>query len=64
MPRHRQAALHDGGSDQRADRDWDWRDRSHWNGGRRRPCWVCGHLTFLLDHRGQPAHKVCIDTHP
>lgn len=40
---------------------YDWSDRRHWGGGRRRPCRVCGRLSFLLDHAGLPAHKVCVD---
>ena len=42
-------------------RHYDWSDRSHWGGGRRRPCRVCGRPSFLLDHLGLPAHKVCVD---
>ena len=39
----------------------DWRDPEHWNGGRQRPCRLCGKLTFLLDTAGRPAHKVCVE---
>lgn len=64
MARHRQGTLH-GEAAVRTVTDYaDWRDRSHWNNGRRRPCWACGRLAFLLDHHGRPAHKVCVDAIP
>lgn len=39
----------------------DWTDPSHWNGGRREPCRLCGHPAFLLDDAGDPAHKLCVE---
>lgn len=62
MARHRQGTLHE--VTRQPSLDQDWRDRSHWNGGRRRPCRICGHPAFLLDHQGRPAHKVCVDEAP
>lgn len=35
----------------------DWRDRSHWGGGRRLPCRYCGGSAFCRDDTGRPAHK-------
>lgn len=58
MPRHRQGSLTEVDP---AVPVYDWRDRRHWGGGRRRPCRICGQLSFLLDHAGLPAHKVCVE---
>lgn len=60
MRREKTFTLIEGGGSNR--RSYDWSDRSHWNGGRRRPCRICGRLSFLLDHSGRPAHKTCVDS--
>lgn len=39
----------------------DWRNASHWGGGKKRLCQYCGKPSLLLDEGGQPAHKVCAD---
>ncbi|WP_214327923.1 hypothetical protein [Nonomuraea sediminis] len=43
--------------------DWSGEDGiSHWGGGQRRPCRVCGNPAFLVDDDGRPCHKVCAET--
>lgn len=61
--RQRQGSLPVGDVDQSVP-DYDWHDRRHWGGGRRRPCRVCGQPSFLLDRAGLPAHKVCVNVTP
>jgi hypothetical protein len=39
----------------------NWRDGSHYNGGRTGSCVSCGSGTWLLNDSGQPQHKVCAE---
>jgi competence protein CoiA len=39
----------------------DWSHSSHWNGGRRWSCHLCGLPALLLDDAGRPAHKRCVE---
>jgi hypothetical protein len=39
----------------------DWRDPSHWNGGKVVPCRWCGRGCWTLDDAGRPAHKSCVE---
>jgi hypothetical protein len=39
----------------------DWRDPSHWNGGKVEPCRWCGLGCWTLDSGGRPSHKHCVE---
>ena len=39
----------------------DWSDGRHFDHHGPRPCALCGELTPLRSHRGEPAHKVCAE---
>ncbi len=43
-------------------RGLDWRDRTHWGGGRLSPCRHCHRPAFCRDDNGRPAHKVCAES--
>ncbi|MFJ9634987.1 hypothetical protein ACIRU8_45580 [Streptomyces sp. NPDC101175] len=39
----------------------DWSDGRHFDHHGARPCVLCGGLTPLCSHQGEPVHKVCAE---